>query len=53
MGGEEIAQLQHPHKFMEEVDTANMRETLMIAGYSYISVRIAHFRNSSPSVRNS
>lgn len=30
MGGEEITQLQHSHKFMEEVDTADMRQTLMI-----------------------
>jgi hypothetical protein len=45
-GGQKIAKVQHPQKFVEEVDTTEVGQTPMITGDSYGSRRIAHFRNS-------
>jgi hypothetical protein len=37
MPGKEIAELQHPYKFVEEEGTAEVRQTTMFTGDSYIS----------------
>jgi hypothetical protein len=44
--GKEVAELQHSQKFMEEVDTAVVSETLMVTGDFDITGRIRHFTNS-------
>jgi len=44
--GEEIAELQHSQKFVEEVNSAIVRQTRMITGDSDIPWRIWHFSNS-------
>jgi hypothetical protein len=44
--GQEMAEAQHSQKFMEEVNTAVVRQTRMITGDPNISRRIWHFTNS-------
>ena len=43
MRGQEMAEMQRSQKFMEEVNTAIMRQTRMITGDSNIPRRIRHF----------
>jgi hypothetical protein len=43
MRGQEMAEMQSSQKFMEEVNTAIMRQTRMITGDSNIPRRIWHF----------
>jgi len=45
-----IAELQHSQEFTEEVDAAEMRETLVITGEPQISRRMAPFGITSPKV---
>jgi hypothetical protein len=44
--GQEMAELQHSQKFMEEVHATVVRQTRMITGDFDISWRIWHFTNS-------
>ena len=44
--GQEVAELQHSQKLMEEVHAAVVSETRMITGDSDITGRIRHFTNS-------
>jgi hypothetical protein len=46
MRRQEIPELHHSQEFMEEVDTAIVRETSMITGDFDISRRIWHSSNS-------
>ena len=42
MAGKETAELQHSYKFMEKEGTAEVSQTSMFTGDSYISRRILH-----------
>jgi hypothetical protein len=44
--GQEMAELQHSQKFVEEVNTAVVRQTRMITGDFDTPWRIWHFTNS-------
>jgi hypothetical protein len=33
--GDEVSEVQHSQKFMEQVDSTEMRETRMVIGYSH------------------
>jgi len=46
VGGQEVAELQHSQKFMEEVNAAVVSETRMVTGDFDIPWRIRHFTNS-------
>ena len=48
--GKKMAKLQHLQKFVEEVGSAEMRETLMIAGEPQIPRGMAHSGITSPKV---
>jgi hypothetical protein len=44
MASQEVAELQHSQKFMEEVDSSEVRQTSVIKGDFDISRRISHSR---------